>query len=248
VIDDINLLLSENPLLGDAEIAERLNNDFFILTGRMVSQDMVISLLIRYNSFLSLKGSTSEIAQGFWHAISSGVKEFNLMHGHPVGEAQKSLLNNLLAEGAVTLEFKDAVISYANYSTKKYNNLTEVDVKIARYSPSWKPVTIASGNNQIVTPEGNLINSSGEFRFTLKPTSSHQGSVKIRIYAKSATDSEFKLQESYPININKLFEAGVVSTIVFKRPTGLQGYRHFKFEYLETFDNAMEFIEVEGVV
>jgi hypothetical protein len=246
---DINALLEQNPNLTDEELLTKLSTEFTTTNERMISQDMVTTFLIQNTSLKTLHSATSELAFGFWTAITSGVKEFNLMNSHPVGQAQQAMLGALVSEGAVTQGFMDQCISYCNAQVPKYSGITLQQVKEARYPTTWKPVTITSGNSQIVTPEGGLISSAnnGAFRFSITSKEEFTGPIKIRIYAKKADDTAFALQESYPIVINKSWESNTTYASVFKRVVGLSAYRHFKFEYLAPFEAAVEGVTVEGV-
>lgn len=247
MIEDINSILEQNPGLTDAEVAKKLNTEFTVPNARMISQDMILALLIQTGSFLTLRSATDEVSQGFWHAISSGVKEFNLITGHPVGDAQQQMLSGLVAMGAVTENFKQLAIAYANTTKPKYTNVTAYQVKKARNPSTWKPVEILSGNSQIVTPEGDLISSSNNstFRFFITPNETFTDAVKIRILAKTPDQTIFTLQDSFPLVSNRTWE--VPTSIAFKRPQGLAGFRHFKFEYIAPFEGAIKTVEVEGV-
>ena len=72
---------------------------------RMTSPDMLISFLTLYDCVTSLQTSTDEKAKGFYLALLAGVKEFNLMSNHPVGQAQIQLLGWLVSVNAVNQSF-----------------------------------------------------------------------------------------------------------------------------------------------
>jgi hypothetical protein len=149
----------------------------------------------------------------------------------------------------VSQQFADDVIAAANPKKKPYENITDVQFKASKNPPTWKPVDISSGNSQIVTPEGDLINNTnnGAFRFKIKVNENFNSHIKIRIFAKKAEETEFSLIDSYPIIINKDWESDIIYTHIFKRVVGLSGYRHFKFTYLEPYGGAVHSLEVEGV-
>lgn len=121
---------------------------------RMISQDMVMSFLTIHDSILSLQTATSGYAQGFWLAVTSGVKEFNVMADHPVGEAQRALLNALVTEGAVTASFRDACFSYANEPNYPFANATQED---------WdKQVSLDNPTVNILVNENPLVKGTRE--------------------------------------------------------------------------------------
>lgn len=252
MVEDIKTILTENPGLTNEEIVEKLRSDFKIYSERMISTDMVIFYLAKHKSLKTLKESDDELAQGFWLSLNNNIKEFNIMNSSiNIGLENQKMLNALVYLNIVTEEFRDACINYANMQIPKYKNVTAWDVKIARSPAIWKDVNIVSGNPQIVLPEGNqLVNSSnsGMFRFTLTPSESFKGNVSIRMYAKTSDQTNFALQSSFPINItNAKWEEGSQVAHTFKRPPGLSGYRHFKFEYKGPFNGSFSAVEVEGV-
>lgn len=98
---------------------------------RMISHDMLVALLTQHDSVSSLQSSNDEKAKGFWLAVSSGVREFNVMNSHPVGQLQQQLLSHLVDINAVTQEFSDAAIEYAN--TAKQTKTIEVSYPSESY-------------------------------------------------------------------------------------------------------------------
>lgn len=115
---------------------------------RMVSPDMVISLLTAHDSVVSLKTKavTDDKAAGFLLALTGSVTDFNLMNSHPVGIAQQGLLTYLVSIEAVSQSFKEAIISYANYVTYPHAGKTQADFDEAK--DTGETITLTANNNQ----------------------------------------------------------------------------------------------------
>jgi hypothetical protein len=97
--------------------------------GRMTSPDMVVSLLTENDSVITLqdKAKTDAKAAGFLLALNGAVTEYNLITGHAIGDKQQLLLTYLVYIGAVTPEFKNAIILYANPVTYPHATATQED-------------------------------------------------------------------------------------------------------------------------
>lgn len=103
-----------------------------IVVGRMVSPDMVISMLTEHDSALTLEdlAKTNPKAAGFWLALNGGaVTEYNVITGvaGSTGMKHQALLTYLVSVIAITQAFKDAVIAYGNPITYPYANATQED-------------------------------------------------------------------------------------------------------------------------
>lgn len=140
------MTLSDFETLASAKVYQQAQ-------GRMVSPDMVISLLTQHDSVISLKlkAETDDKAAGFLLALSGSVTDFNVMTGHPVGDAQQLLLTYLVAIGAVTQSFKDTIIAYASPIIYPFINATEQDFKKAKGTITYKQVTPINGWLKITT-------------------------------------------------------------------------------------------------
>tara|TARA_R110000772_G_scaffold143936_2_gene253496 strand:- start:151 stop:756 length:606 start_codon:yes stop_codon:yes gene_type:complete len=112
---------------------------------RMTSPDMLISFLTLYDCVTSLQTSTDEKAKGFNLALLAGVKEFNLMSDHPVGQAQIQLLSWLVSVGAVNQSFYDACYNYANYQRQPFLLKTEHEFQLAKGTIPRVRVTLEQG-------------------------------------------------------------------------------------------------------
>lgn len=101
---------------------------------KMASPDMVLSLLTQHDSVISLQNgaTTDDKAAGFLLALQGSVTEFNVMNSHPVGQAQQQLLDYMVSQGFVTVEFKNALIGYANVSVQPYQNTTQQEFDDAK--------------------------------------------------------------------------------------------------------------------
>jgi hypothetical protein len=97
--------------------------------GRMTSPDMMVSLLTEHDSTLTLLeiAKTDTKASGFLLALNGAVTEYNLITGSVVGDKHQLLLTYLVSINAVTQEFKDALIVYANPVTYPHANATQED-------------------------------------------------------------------------------------------------------------------------
>jgi hypothetical protein len=101
-----------------------------LIVGRMVSPDIVISLLTEHDSALTLQelAKTNAKAAGFWLALNGGaVTEYNVLAGSPIGMKHQALLTYLVSVNAVTEAFKDAAIAYGNTLTYPYADVTQED-------------------------------------------------------------------------------------------------------------------------
>ena len=110
---------------------------------RMVSPDMVVSILTETDSVLLLqeKAKTDPKAAGFLLALSGTVSEYNLMNSSAVGVKQQLLLVYLLSIGAITESCKLGLLSYANYMDKPFLNTTQLQFNHAKKIYTEKQVT-----------------------------------------------------------------------------------------------------------
>lgn len=139
--------LNEFNTLADAQSYSYQNE-------RMISPDMVTSLLTQYNSVISLQNhaQTDDEAAGFLLALTGSVTEFNVMNSHPVGQAQQRLLDNLVAQGAVSFEFQQAMLAYANVTVYPYENTTQEEFDEAQpVAPSVQTIQWYSGQDICLT-------------------------------------------------------------------------------------------------
>jgi hypothetical protein len=116
--------------------------------GRMTSPDMVVSLLTENDSVITLqdKAKTDAKAAGFLLALNGAVTEYNLITGHAIGDKQQLLLTYLVSIGAVTPEFKNAIILYANPVTYPHINATQEDFDEA--NDAGEVIALPSVNGQ----------------------------------------------------------------------------------------------------
>lgn len=233
---------------------------------KLVPCETVNSLLAQTKLRVALKKLAADENSPFQDAADTFIdstfsgQPFNFTAGTAAGDAQLGLIDQMIDAGiTVSIDgasvditsriqaFKDKVMPIANKTAYPFKDATIEQVKAIRHPATWQPVSMAT--NQIVTPEGNLVSNSDRsgFRFTLTPAESHTGKVQIRILAKKPQDTEFKLQENFPIIINGTFSDSQLVTYFFKRVVGLSGYRHFKFEYLPVYDGAISAASVEGI-
>jgi len=112
---------------------------------RMISHDMIISLLTQNNCITSLQTSADEKARGFYLAVLSGVREFNLMNSHPVGQAQQALLTHLVNVKAANQDFADACIAYANSTRRPFKGSTKHDFEVAKGVVNRVEITPSNG-------------------------------------------------------------------------------------------------------
>lgn len=154
-----------------------------------------------------------------------------------------------LVLGVITQVEYDGIYKAAELRTKPFANVTLEQLKAARNPATWQPVSIASGNDKVVLVEGDVLLSASNkagFSFTLSPSDTFNGQVKIRVLAKKVDETEFTLFDQLSININKQFEAGVNVAHFVQRAVSLSGYRHFQFEYLAPYAGCVA-VAVNGV-
>jgi len=139
---------------------------------KMASPDMVLSLLTEYDSTLILesKSYTDPKAKGFMMALNGSVSEYNVMNSHPVGQAQQALLGYLVSIDAVTQEFSDALIAYANQEKQPYEFTTQAEFDL----------------NQI--EEYLLPDSTADKTYTLSITSSAPKATQVKIMQQVGND------------------------------------------------------------
>ena len=118
--------------------------------GRMISPDMVISMLTEHDSALTLEelAKTDTKAAGFWLALKGGaVTEYNVINGvdGSVGMKHQLLLTYLKAVGAVTEGFRQALIAYANPTVYPNASKTEHEFQIVKNTVKLVPVTSNKG-------------------------------------------------------------------------------------------------------
>lgn len=105
---------------------------YTVIKERMISHDMIVAFLTQHDCVTTLEASTDEKAKGFYLAVRSGVKEFNVMNSHPVGQSQQLLLDHLVSVSAVNQGFADSCINYANYVEQPHENLTQAEFDYAQ--------------------------------------------------------------------------------------------------------------------
>jgi hypothetical protein len=132
-----------------------LAHDYPETKGRMTSPDMVVSLLTEHDSVISLqnKAKTDTKAAGFLLALNGAVTEYNLITGiaGSVGMKHQMLLTYLVYIEAVTQEFKDAIIFYANPVTYPHATATQADFAKAKGTIVYAQVTPMKGWLKITT-------------------------------------------------------------------------------------------------
>jgi hypothetical protein len=122
-----------------------------LVVGRMVSPDMVISMLTEHDSALTLEelAKTNAKAAGFWLALNGGaVTEYNVLTGSPIGMKHQALLTYLVSVNAVTQAFKNAVVAYGNKITYPYADATEADFDEA--NDTGETIVLPQNNSQHV--------------------------------------------------------------------------------------------------
>lgn len=122
-------------------------------TERMISSAMIFAMLGQHNSMNTLKASDDNVAVAFLSALNGGVDEYNLMNSHDLGELQQSSLARLVGINAVTQEFANAAIAYANGKIEQpYLDCTQVQFNNAKKLYTEIPVTdYQRGKNLKVT-------------------------------------------------------------------------------------------------
>ena len=65
--------------------------------------------------------------------------------------------------------------------------------------------------------------------------------------AKDAESTDFAYIDQFTQEIDRDFETGIQHAHVLQRSAALAGYRHFVFEYLAPFENALSSIRVEAL-
>jgi len=162
----------------------------------------------------------------------------------------KGAFDAALFLGVLTQVEYDGIMAAVTATSKPFATTTIEQVKAVISPVSWQAVDIASGNTQVVMPEGNsLISASnrGGFRFTLTPAEDFKGQVKIRIKAKKADDTLFGLFSQFTIVFNESFVANQPIIQMFQRVAGLSGFRHFIFEYDAPYAGAITNVVVDSV-
>lgn len=174
---------------------------------------------------------------------------FSINPNEKEGQRHRTIIQRLRQGGLVDQAFLDDMLALGTSTINPFASATIEQVKAIRHPASWTAVTIASGNDKVVLPEGDAIisiSNTGGFRFTVTPAEAFNGTVQVRIKAKKANESTFTLQTQFPINIAVNSADAIAQT--FKRVAALQGYRHFIFEYLPPYAGAVTDVVVEGIV
>lgn len=247
-------LVTDDVLLANAQIYEE--EKLWRIQGQ-VRKTQVETAVIVYDTLDRLIGLSEDtaksaevrtLAKAVYKALSKLYEyEFYINLGD---QTVSQMFNNAKMLGVLIEPEIEAITAAATYRTKPFEKVTIDQIRALRYPTTWKSVTVASGNTQIVTPEGDLISGSnnGAFRFVINTNHAFEGTVKIRILAKKANETVFAYQDGFPIMVNKKWEANTAYAHVFTRALGLSGYRHFKFEYTAPHEGAISSVEVEGVV
>jgi hypothetical protein len=113
--------------------------------GKMISPDIMVAFLATFGIGRAVEIEDSEAAFAFRKTLQFG-SEFNLMNGHPANV--KSLLDQI---AAATPEFKAYVVNYANPTVYPFFNATIAQFNMAKGLYTSNSVTLASGNDIIVT-------------------------------------------------------------------------------------------------
>lgn len=146
------LVLSDFESLEDAQAYEYADS-------RMVSPDIVVSLLSEHNSVISLKmmADSDNVAAGFLLALTGSVSEFNIITGTELGDKQQLSLAYLNQIGAVTDEFVEAAIYYANnLISKPYESSTLEQFNQAKGTYTDVLVTDYAGQDLKVTIDSDI--------------------------------------------------------------------------------------------
>lgn len=138
---------------------------YSVAVQKMVSNSLVFSLLGEHDSALTLQtqAKTNDRAASFLMALNNGgVGEYNLMTGHPVGDAHQSGLQDLVDISAVTAGFQTAILALSNLTeSKPYKDVTLLQFNQAKKIYTEKPVLDwSAGKSILVTLNENLTNGA----------------------------------------------------------------------------------------
>lgn len=248
-----DFIVTDDELLADAQIYEDVK--LWRIQGK-VRKTQVETAVIVYDTIDRLEAQMTDpaeteavrqLAKSVRKALTKLYEyEFYINLGD---DTVSTMFNNAKALGVLIEPEVEAITAAATYVTKPFETITIDDIRKIRYPAHWREVTVMSGNAHVVTPEGDLVSSAnaGAFRFIINTAQAFSGVVSIRILAKKADDTIYTLQDSYPINISKQWEANTAYANVFKRVMGLSNYRHFKFEFIEPYNGAVSSVGVEGI-
>jgi len=90
---------------------------------RLISPDMMTSILVATKTLNYFKASAGEVQGGVILAITAG-SEFNFIVGHPIGDSHLEALDAIIDELPALTVLKATVIGYCNSTTKPYANTT----------------------------------------------------------------------------------------------------------------------------
>jgi len=128
---------------------------YYETTERLVSPDMLVSLLTKNNSVLTLKAAelTNNVAAGLLIALSGSVTDYDVRNSSMLGVSQQQALAYLVSEGIVTQGFHDEIIAYANnYVIAPFVNATQLEFNQAKKIFTEKQVTdYVQGKNLKIT-------------------------------------------------------------------------------------------------
>lgn len=246
-------LVTDDVLLANAQIYEE--EKLWRIQGQ-VRKTQVETAVIVYDTLDRLQeqfDDTTEsaevrtLAKAVYKALSKLYEyEFYINLGD---QTVSQMFNNAKALGVLIEPEIEAITAAATYRTKPFEKVTIDQIRALRYPSYYDPVTASAEGGQIVSPEGDLmsIGNGDGFRFILTTRKAFTGNVNIRVLARKADESVFTVQDSFPINISKEWEANTAYAHVFKRQAGLVGYRYFKFMYKPPFSGAFEQVKVERV-
>lgn len=164
------------------------------------------------------------------------------------GQLNRAAADILEVNGVISAVGKAAFFGAAEVENKPFTNTTLEQVKAVRNPPTWKWATnVANLQHIVVNGAINGNSRSGGFRLTAKPAEDFNGTVKIRVWAKREGELNYTPFDTIQINMSGSFTAGVDKPVPYERTSLLKDFKHFKFEYLEPYANALTDLTAEGI-
>jgi hypothetical protein len=236
-----------------------------VIQHSLIENPTMLALLHQTRLMLPMKAiaaNTNSPFQADADVFIEGIRSnsvFNFMQGHPIGDGQIGIIQSMIDAnllvglfGDITNQLRalrDAAIAICNRPTQPFANAVLSDVKEVLHPSAWQQVTVPD-NDKVVLQEDNIIvgaSNRGGFRFTIDPSEAFHGKVTIRVKAKDAESTEYAYIDQFTQEIERDFETGIQHAHVLQRSAALAGYKHFIFEYLEPFENALTSIRVEAL-
>ena len=165
-----------------------------VIQHSLIENPTMLALLHQTRLMLPMKAIAADTESQFQadaDVFIEGIRSnsvFNFMQGHPIGDGQIGIIQNMIDAnlrvplfGDITNQLtalRDAAIAICNRPTQPFTEAVLSDVKEVLHPAPWQQVTIADNNPHVVSPEDTAIvgaSNRGGFRFTIDPGESFSG-------------------------------------------------------------------------